>query len=55
MGDIICWYIKVKGGKLYQEAPHLPTDVYFEAKSQHNISWENMIQGQIALHWNKRK
>ena len=43
MGAILFWYIKVKGSKLFQEAPHLPEEIYSVAKAQDNIWWGKLF------------
>ena len=42
---ILCWYIKGKGSKIFQEAPHLPLEIYSSEKNQDNIWWDNMMWG----------
>ena len=55
MDEIFCWYIKVKGRKLYQDYPHLTMELSSAAKAQDNTGWNNMIRVQIPHHCNKRQ
>ena len=50
MYTTICWYIRGKGWKIFQDEPHLPMEISYSDKVQDNIGWDNMIRGWIAIH-----